>query len=227
MITMRDKSTIHTHVLSGGESLAHTMAALRAILRRVGRIHFDYLTASFFRFVRQDRGELTPSCVADALGEMMVLNHSSHVQIFNCDRVKLLNEIERRLVVKVRALALNLLMLLRQQPDRFSPSLRSFLAARDPALSRFQLAFGLTQKFRVLNCFASRESGEVFNPDINPDRLASLREESALIFFNRKDHVPTIGLALDRASLDRPFDWTGKADTARTDLRQVKLITFE
>jgi putative transposase len=227
MIAMRDKSTILTPMFSRGESFSHTMTALRAILRRVGRIHFDYLTTSIFRFVRQNRGELTPSRVANALGEMMVLNHSSHVQIFNGDRVKLLDEIERRLVMKVRALALNLLMLLRQQRDRFSPSLRSLFAARDFALSRFQFAFGLTQEFRVLNCFASREIGEVFDPDINPDRLASFREESALVFFNRKDHVPTIGLALDHASLDRPLDWTGKVDTARTDLRQMEFVAFD
>src|SRR5262245_28148315 len=106
MIAMRYKSTIHTSVLSRSEGLAHPMAALRAVLRRVGRIHLDYLTTSFFRFVRQDRDELTPSCVADALGEMMILNHSSHVQIFNGDCVKLLDEIEHRLVIEVRAPAL-------------------------------------------------------------------------------------------------------------------------
>src|SRR5262245_5660777 len=106
MIAMRYKSTIHAYVLSRGERLAHPMAALRAILRRVGRIHLDYLTASFFRFARQDRDELTPSRVADALGEMMIPDHHSHVQIFNGDCVKLLDEIERLLVMEVCALAL-------------------------------------------------------------------------------------------------------------------------
>lgn len=104
------KSTIYTPMLSRGERFAHSMSALRAILRRVGRIHLDYLTASIFRFTRQDRDELTPPGVTDALGQMMILNHSPHVQIFNGDRVKLPDEIERRLVVGVQARSIQSLL---------------------------------------------------------------------------------------------------------------------
>jgi hypothetical protein len=170
---------------------------------------------------------LTPPGVTDALGQMMILNHSPHVQIFNGDRVKLLDEIERRLVVEVRALALNLLMLLRQKIDRFSPSLRSLLTSGDFALSGFQLPFGLTQEFGILNYLARRERGEVLNPDIGPNGVAGFGKESALILFDRKDCIPAISLPLDHAGLNRPFNWTGKTDTARADFGQMKFVAFE
>jgi hypothetical protein len=41
---------------------------------------------------------------------MMILNHSPHVQIFNGDRVKLPDEIERRLVVGVQARSIQSLL---------------------------------------------------------------------------------------------------------------------
>jgi putative transposase len=203
------------------------MAAARAILRRVRRIHLDYLSAGAFSLARKDQDELAPSRVTDALGEMMIPDHPSHVQIFDGNRVKLSHDIERSLVVKVRALASYLLVLLRQQIGCFSSSLRSLLTSGDFALSSLQLRFGLTQKFRVLNHLARRESGEILNPDIYANRVARLRKESALVLFNCKDHIPTIHIALDHAGLDYPLDRTGEADATRTNFRQVKLVAFE
>jgi hypothetical protein len=100
MVTMRNKSTIDTPMFSRGERLAHSATALRAILRRVGRIHFDYLATGAFSLVRQDRSELTPSGVTNALGEMMIFHHPFNIQIFDGDRVKLAHDIERRLVLE-------------------------------------------------------------------------------------------------------------------------------
>jgi hypothetical protein len=99
---MRDESTIDTPMLSRSERFALSVTTFRAILRRVGRIHLDYLTASFFRFARQDQNELIPSCVADALRKMMILHHPFNVQIFDRNRIKLSHDLERRLVVKIR-----------------------------------------------------------------------------------------------------------------------------
>src|SRR5262247_568393 len=62
---------------------------------------------------------------------MLIPDHPSHLQIFDGNRVKLSHDIERCLVVKVRALASYLLMLLRQQVGCFSSSLRSLLAPGD------------------------------------------------------------------------------------------------
>src|SRR5262249_54218047 len=73
VVTMRYISTFVTSVLSLRQSLAHSVATLRAVLRRIGWIHLDYHTAGAFSLARQDQDELTPSRVTDALGEMMIL----------------------------------------------------------------------------------------------------------------------------------------------------------
>src|SRR5262245_35339630 len=158
---------------------------------------------------------------------MMILHHPFNVQIFDGHRVKLSHDLKRRLVMEIRASALNLLMPLLKQFYRLSSSLRSLLTSGDFALSGLQFSFGFAQKFRVLDHLACRERGEVLDPDINPNRTGGLRKESGLILFNREDHIPTIRLSLNQASLDRPFNWTGKTNAARADLRQVKLVAFK
>ena len=53
-----------------------------------------------------------PACVVNALGEMMVLDHVGRLQILIIDRVIDADQSQRRLVVKILALAAHLLMCL-------------------------------------------------------------------------------------------------------------------
>ena len=152
MVTMSDKSTSNATMLSHCQRLAHSVAALTAILRRVRRIHFDHLATGAFSLVRQDRKELTPSGVTDALGEMMILHHPFDIQIFDGSYVKLAHDVECRLMVKIRALAGNLPMFLCEKLNRLAPAIASLACpARYPALSGLQFAFGLAQKLRIFD----------------------------------------------------------------------------
>lgn len=228
MVTMRDKSTIDTPMFSRGERLAHSVTALRAILRRVGRIHFDHLATGAFSLVRQDRSELTPSGVANALGEMMIFHHPFNIQIFDGDRVEFSHHIKRRLVVEIRALALNLLVLLRQQLDRLASAIASLVrTARDSALRRLQFSLRLAQEFGIFDNLARRERGEILDSDINANRVAGLGKESGLILFDGEDHIPAVRLALDHTGLDSPLDWAGETDATRAVFREMQLVGVE
>lgn len=66
-------------------------------------------------------------------------------------------------MLKIRLLALNLLMFLRQQIDRFS--------------LRFQLAFRLLRTF-VFQLHPRRESGEIFDSDIYTEYTAIIQQQS-------------------------------------------------
>ena len=123
VISMRLESTFLTPVFSHRQCFAHSLTTSRAILRRVGRIHLDHYTASFFRFARQDQYEFIPSRVTDALGEMMILHHPFDIQIFHGDRVELAYDLERRLVMKIGALASDLLMLPGQKLNRLASTI--------------------------------------------------------------------------------------------------------
>jgi hypothetical protein len=65
---------------------------------------------SLYRLARKDQNELTPSRATNALRKTMILDHPFDIQISDGDRVKLSRNLKRRLVVKIRALASNLLI---------------------------------------------------------------------------------------------------------------------
>jgi hypothetical protein len=225
---MRNKATIHTPVLSLCQTLAHPASTLRAILGRVRWIHLDYHPASVRSFAREDRDELPPSGITNALCEMMIFHHPFHIQFFDGNRVELSDDIERRLVMKIRALALNLPMLLLKQFDRLPSPITSLIGtARDATLSGLQFLFRRPVGLRIVDCLTGREHGEVLNPDIDPNRFAGLWNEPAVVLLDDKNDIPAVSFALDRAGLDRSFDWTGETDAARADFRQVKLVALK
>jgi REP-associated tyrosine transposase len=158
----------------------------------------------------------------------MIFHHPFNIQFFDGNRVELSDDVERRLVMKIRASALNLLMLLRQQFDRLPSPITSLIGtARDATLGGLQFLFRCPVGLRILDCLTGREHGEVLNPDINPNRFAGLRNEPALVLLDDKNDIPAVSFALDRAGLDRSFDWTGETDAARSDFRQVKLVALK
>ncbi len=53
------------------------VVAPAAILRGVGRIDFDELSASFFRFAGQLRKEGRPRGICNAFGQTMIMQHSN------------------------------------------------------------------------------------------------------------------------------------------------------
>ncbi len=59
------------------------MVTPAALLRRVGRIDCDELSASFFRFGGQSVKELRPGRVTDALGKAMIVNQPVHLQVLD------------------------------------------------------------------------------------------------------------------------------------------------
>lgn len=228
MVTMRNKTAVDTTVLSGCQRLAHATAALGAILRRIGRIHLDHFTASIRSFACEDHGELIPARVTDAFGEMVIADHPADVQIFDGDVVVTANQVERRLVVKVGALPFDVQVRFRQNVDGLAAPVASFvLSARNSTLCRLQFFFGGAVMFRVINSVAIGDGGKTLYPQINPRRLASLRNETRLVAFDGEDHIPAIGFAFDRAGFDFTFNRTGKTDTARADLAQVQFVAFQ
>jgi hypothetical protein len=96
-----------------------SMAASRAFLRRIRRIHFDHFSPSLFRFEEQDHYELAPARVTDALGQMMVPDHSPDGQIFDFDALVLIDQLSRFFEMKIASLPFHLQMLLRQPLNRF------------------------------------------------------------------------------------------------------------
>ena len=206
------------------DSRATSMTVLRSELRR----HLHDLPASVCRFARQDLEEGIPRCVTDAFGQMMILHQAFDVQVFDRDRIKFTDELEHGLVVKVCALPRHLLMLPPEQHNSLAATVAALVcAARHLALCGLQPAFGVLQVSRILNHLAGRKRGEVLKADINAHAVASLRQETALVFFNGEDDVPAVRFAFDGAGPDRACDGTTEAHAATADFREMQLVAFK
>jgi len=93
------------------QRFGHTLPTARTILGGVlGRNRYHSLPGPCC-LESEDGTELSPTRITDALGEAAVPHHVANLQIFEIDRIELLNQHQRSFVVKVRALA----------PDRLMP----------------------------------------------------------------------------------------------------------
>ncbi|HYU74721.1 MAG TPA: hypothetical protein VEL31_18785, partial [Ktedonobacteraceae bacterium] len=86
------------------------MVTPAAILRCVGRIHFDSRSSSFFRFGEQFIKKSRPSRVLNAFSEAMVMNHPVDMQIFHADHAETVYNLATMLMGKVIAPELDTLM---------------------------------------------------------------------------------------------------------------------
>ena len=92
----------------------------------------------------------------------MVLEHVDRLQILMIDGVVLLNQMKRRLVVKVGPLALHLQMRFREHLHRFTAAVTPLLAACYLPLCRFQAMFGFAVTAGIMDHRAIRERGKGF-----------------------------------------------------------------
>ena len=72
-----------------------------AILTGVGRIDFDQLSASFFRFAGQFAEEFRPRGICNAFCKAMVMGHAVHVKVFYRNHPETVDDLPRRLVSEV------------------------------------------------------------------------------------------------------------------------------
>ncbi len=79
------------------------MVAPATILRRVGRVHFEERSASFFRFAREVLKELRPRRVRNTFCQTMIVDHAVHVQVFHTDGPKSVDDFATVLMGEVVA----------------------------------------------------------------------------------------------------------------------------
>jgi hypothetical protein len=78
----------------------------------------------------------------DALGEVVMLEQVGHLHVLVIDDIAFAHKRQRRLVVKVLALAPHLLMCFGEQRDRLAATDAPLLTTRDTPLGGFQRPFG-------------------------------------------------------------------------------------
>lgn len=227
MISMSDKTTSYTAMLSHRQGLAYPVATLRTILRRVLRGNLQHLTTSICSFARKDQKEGEPGYVGNCFGQVMVFHQASNIKRFHRNHIILTDDLKCGLVVEVCSFALHLLMATREKLSGFATAIGTFLAPRQFALRSLQLRLRRAKNARVVNYFTRTHRGEVFQSDINPNAVACLGEKARLILFDGEDDKPAIRLAFDRASLNLAFNRAAQANPATANFREMQLVAFQ
>jgi hypothetical protein len=187
------------------------MMAPAAILRCVGRIDFDELSASLFRFTRQLTKELRPCGIMNALRQAMIMGHPVDMQVFYADDTVGIDNLSALLVGEVLTAERNPFM---DTCNRFT-----VLASLRGALCQFgMLALDvskgflfLAEKRGVLDVRIIGQGGKGFQPNVNPD-LMRIAWQAFGFTLNREGDIPLSSrgtadgtcpdFALDRTMVD-------------------------
>src|SRR5437764_2354429 len=143
------------------------MSTLAACLTRIGRVDFDKLPASFFRFARQFPEEFRPRGIFNAFSETMIVNHPVHMQVFHADHTKSIDNLAAFLVGEVITSELDTFM-----HTCYNLTVLASLRCAFNQFGVFALDFGqgflfLTEKARIVDFFFVAQSSKRLQADIN------------------------------------------------------------
>ena len=200
----------------------------RAPLRCSVGVYLDKLAPSFFRFGSKTVKEFTPASIADALGETMVLDHSSDVQIFNADHAKPIDDLTRLLVCKVMAVVGNTLV-------NASDNLSGFASWQTALWQRGEFALRLGKRFLFYSkesgigyLVACRQSGKAGQSDIDSNR--TLRVSTPRVRYNlltRERSEPFAVRPHDRASLGTSLNRAMKCNLNLANFGHNQIARFD
>jgi len=198
-----------------------------ASLRRISSGNFFHLTASLFRFARQDSEKATPRHVRNTPRQMVIPDHPAHVQIFDPNHFKVGDQLPSFFVVKVFAHSRDLNMPERDsQPRLLAVRAALPLAAQSP-LFAFQLLLGSFKRARVRDPLARGEGREAGDPDIKANFDTSRGQRRRLGQVTDQERIPAINAAPDPQLLDRAFNGAAESDSDCADAWHGELIALE
>src|SRR5450755_3189106 len=226
MIAVKDQMATGTAVGSLPKRHHVPMMTSAAILSRVGRVHFDQHSASFFRFAGEVVKKLRPCRVTDAFCQTMGVNHPVHMQVFHADHSEAIHDLPTLLMDEVLTPEGNALM-----NPRYCLAMRA--AFRSPLRQFGVFVLHLCQRFllraeeaRVLDRLRRRESSKGLESHINPDLLRRHRQTFRRTL-HREAHVPlTCRGATDRAGFDGACDGTVIHHLETADLAETHTVVM-
>jgi hypothetical protein len=212
----------------GSDTQGHLlpMMAPAAILGGVGRVYFDEVSASFFRFARELPKELRPRRVTDAFRKAMIMYHPVHVQVFHADDTELIDNFATLLMGEVLTPPRNTFMDTGHGFAMFPTFRSTLLQSRVFALHLCQCLFFLTEEARVLNLLPVREGCERLEPYINAHGVRTWLKTFRFTL-NGEGYVPFASRgASDGTGLERAFDRTVIHHLERPNFRETHTVVM-
>jgi len=180
-------------------------------LTRIGRVDFDVLSASFFRFARELTKECRPRGICNAFGKTMVMGHAVHRQVFYRNDSEVVNDLPAFLMREIVTPELDTLM-------DSSHGFTLFVSLGGPLHKRALLTLDLSKGFlflakkaRVGYLLSIGEGSKGFQAYINPHLGRHIRQTKRFTLTGKRDvplacsrtlHRTGFHLALARAMVD-------------------------
>jgi hypothetical protein len=147
----------------------HEFPTVATCLGGKAGVHSNHLMTSTLSLVRENFEELTPSGITNGFGKMMVLDHVTDSQVFNCNMVIGLSILLSRFEVEIPPLSSNLEMGLCRTISGFPTPLASLFATANHALLASQGTLMLAIIPRISNSLPLGVGEEGLEPYIDPD----------------------------------------------------------
>ena len=188
-----------------------SMSTDAACLTRIGRIDFDELPTSFFRFAGQLSKECRPRGIDNAFSKAVVMHHAVDRQVFDTDDSKAINNGTGLLMGKVITPELDPFMDTGYNFAMLAPLGCTFCQLRMFPLHLGKSLFFFPEKAWVRNFFTCRERSKGFESNINTyagfnglkyARLTLAREADVPLARRRAMHRTRLDLALHGAMVD-------------------------
>jgi hypothetical protein len=138
----------------------------------------------------------------------MIPDHIGDLQIFEVERVVLTQQGERRLVLEVEPLPLDVLMRPLKVAHRLAPAVTARLATRDDALRFRQSLFTPPMQAWIFHHASIGSAEKDLQPHINARLSAGGRKRLGWHIGAREDGVPPVGFFGDRDGLGCAFQRT-------------------
>ena len=170
-----------------GHFLAMSTGA--ACLTRIGRIDFDKLPTSFFRFVGQLTKESRPRGVCNAFGQTVVMRHPVHLQVFHADDAIASDDLATMLMGEIVSPESSALMHTGNRLAVLAPLWGSLCQFGVLALHFGQRLLFLAKEARVRNLFTRREHCKGFQPNVYA-HLGGILRQAFRFALDGKGSVP-------------------------------------
>jgi hypothetical protein len=182
------------------------MSTSAACLTRIGRVDFDELASSFFRFGAQLTEECRPRDICNTPGKAMMVNPAIHVEVFDTDDPVGIDDLTAVLMGEVLSSKADTLM-------DTGNNLTVFVSLRCAICQLGMLALHFCQGFLfaaketgVCNLFSIREGSKGFESYVNTDSLRSFGQSLRFTLDGEADVPLAYRGTADGTGLDFAFE---------------------
>lgn len=212
----RPGSYIHRHL-----DLAMTAAATCLAGRRPA-IHDDRFAPVPLGLVLHLPPELAHPDIGDVAGEVVVLHHPLHVQVFHADDIGTANDGRGGLVQEIGTAGGDMGVQLGDADPLFRAPLAALLHPRQPPLLPLEVAQASLEVARVAGLVAGAGDRNVADAEVNAHRLPGGRHRLDEFLATERHEVAPAGVLADRRHLRRAVRYPRPADLERAQLGQLE-----